>query len=1439
MYRWWVKVRLNPPGEGNAKITTIENLTQDKGAEATYTVDLSGYTEGAYTIDFWIEAQADSEDETILTSATATTAFIYSDQNSTTPVISMSFTEDSEYTQYGTATLEYTVAYGGASKSTVHLQALCGETAVVDTYSEVNNGFTNKWLVPLTLAGTYEFKISIDAYNVSTSLKDVEITSAGTDVPTINLEDSALQLYLSATGKANTQADRDVWKWKNTTCQFEGFNWSTNGWVTDAQNQTSLHLTNGAKLAIPFAMFSAANTDNRGAQATGKTIELDFKVSNVRDPNAILIDGASWTDREALDIYSGIVGQGEKICINLSDLHNYHTPEVEAAMEISAIAATNGLRAYITDDERIHVTFVIQSKTEQGSKRLVYTYINGVISGLLSYTDNSLLRDVDNNRPSYLTFDSTYGDIDLYGVRVYSKKFTDDEVLYNYAADQSNNELRTFVKRNNDALDSNGEISVNSVAALKNMPYIVWTDCRQTSDKKGKEGITDSNPGLPTGKKDFRWCEFYYVDPAHPERNIGDINHKVLGVIYAQGTSSLDYPVKNIRMRIREKDADGNPQDKYSLLPAVPIDNLNSPNAALALEAAAEQAKWENVPAVRLFTFKADYMDSSMSHNTGTGNVLAALYESVGLKTPAQTYWPDKTLVTNIVGTPCLGFYQPYGSTTVEYIGRYNFNLDKAEHDLFGFNPYYVLNEVPEGSTATPTVAESFGVLRNGDYLQAGFMATLDEEFDPEKEYYTAPDLNSRWNGTNDTDFQAYVDKKTGQGPLYEYVDAPYTIQCWEFLDNGAALCGFRSAFHDGDDLGLWTAAFESRFPEHVTERASDKRGFMRLVNWINSTDQSKVLSEDEYTTYITNGDWETLAEQCEPYFTALARKTELEEAEETDTEEYTEVSATVASLRTSLGSKITDYNFYVNKIPISSPAFATGITYGSTTYTHDTKEYRLAKFCNELETYMDLDFTIFYYVLTEALVMIDSRAKNMMMCSFDVDTVHNTGHWFPIFYDMDTVLGLTNTGVLRFRYDTDDAIENGVYNAAANYGVYNSQGVWEPNAKYSVLWANLREGFQTQISTMYNRLRTANKFSYNFLSNSYNDAEADSFAEIYDNKDAKYKYIDPYGKPVIINGEPSEVIANYLHAAQGTRSLHREYFLKHRFTYLDSKYPTYGVGTHDIRFRLYDADGARRHPDPSKNQQFRLTSASTQYGVAKVGNGSDVPPVKLEANVPTWTRVPIGLDTLNEKEAYLFSMGDIYDIGDLSDKFPVEINIEHKVKLRSLKVGNSSDDFYTDIAFKLSGWKNMPLLETLDLQKLKIDPSGNIDLSECYYFQTLLAKGSDLKNITLPVGGNIKRLEFPATMQSLSSRDNVFFDTFTDPTALSFEGYSSLNSIRVENCPLIDTKTLINNIKNANRQLVTIRLPDVNWEIDATTDWCEFDSADHVRDIKILDYIA
>jgi hypothetical protein len=132
----------------------------------------------------------------------------------------------------------------------------------------------------------------------------------------------------------------------------------------------------------------------------------------------------------------------------------------------------------------------------------------------------------------------------------------------------------------------------------------------------------------------------------------------------------------------------------------------------------------------------------------------------------------------------------------------------------------------------------------------------------------------------------------------------------------------------------------------------------------------------------------------------------------------------------------------------------------------------------------------------------MDSRAKNMMLASWDQKI------WYPIFYDMDTMLGINNVGFNKFNYDIEDLEENKVFNA------YDS-----------VLWNNFREVFQEDIAKKYNEMR-ANGLSLNNLLMYYNEKGADSWNESLTTADAIYKYRDPYSNGFFgYNTSTNEVI--------------------------------------------------------------------------------------------------------------------------------------------------------------------------------------------------------------------------------------------------------------------------------------------------------------------------
>lgn len=256
-----------------------------------------------------------------------------------------------------------------------------------------------------------------------------------------------------------------------------------------------------------------------------------------------------------------------------------------------------------------------------------------------------------------------------------------------------------------------------------------------------------------------------------------------------------------------------------------------------------------------------------------------------------------------------------------------------------------------------------------------------------------------------------------------------------------------------------------------------------------------------------------------------------------------------------------------------------TPVTYGSMTYEYDTQEYRLAKFKNELTKHFDLEYLVTYFIITEVLECYDSRGKNAMFASWGPQEQDGDYIWYPIFYDMDTQLGINNTGLPSFDYDID-ATEEGMF-----------------STNDSVLWNNLYACFKSAIVEKYEQLIGSDSTNFNGKLSKPPFISVDNIEGWYKaeptyssgsttilrslsmrgerplmaiNLDEQYKYIaitnDSWGTRVEdgtvetgwVGSEPQKPELQtdsdtYFYALQGARDLSRQQFLTNRLNYIDS----------------------------------------------------------------------------------------------------------------------------------------------------------------------------------------------------------------------------------------------------------------------------------------------
>ena len=86
-----------------------------------------------------------------------------------------------------------------------------------------------------------------------------------------------------------------------------------------------------------------------------------------------------------------------------------------------------------------------------------------------------------------------------------------------------------------------------------------------------------------------------------------------------------------------------------------------------------------------VFCMKADFAESTGSHNTGNANYVHTFYGNV--KTPPQE--KDPRVRKTIAGFPCVIFHRKTSSEPYVFAGRYNFNYEKSSNKAYGLTEEY------------------------------------------------------------------------------------------------------------------------------------------------------------------------------------------------------------------------------------------------------------------------------------------------------------------------------------------------------------------------------------------------------------------------------------------------------------------------------------------------------------------------------------------------------------------------------------------------------------------------------------------------------------------------------------------------------------------------------------------------------------------------------
>ena len=279
-----------------------------------------------------------------------------------------------------------------------------------------------------------------------------------------------------------------------------------------------------------------------------------------------------------------------------------------------------------------------------------------------------------------------------------------------------------------------------------------------------KQRLKDDGSGETEGKIEDIETEYVdkkktiYLDVEYEDVQNPTFNFRVERArIRPQGTSSMKYPKKNFRIYTRKKDDAGNYESKL-------FDYEGN-------EVSKRRYSFKTGAApVDCWCLKADFAESSGTHNTGTARFWNNVLKEAGILTQAQAKAQkinyEYDVRTTIDGFPIVLFYQEIGSTP-RFIGKYNFNNDKSTEDVFGF-------------TGGPEVDEQEVM-----YFPIGKIAPVINDGDPVGAYTDNPTTESSLYAKDD-DGNYYMLRGK------ELFDNP-RMECWEMLDSGSLIGLFKT----------------------------------------------------------------------------------------------------------------------------------------------------------------------------------------------------------------------------------------------------------------------------------------------------------------------------------------------------------------------------------------------------------------------------------------------------------------------------------------------------------------------------------------------------------------------------------------------------------------------------------------------------------------------
>lgn len=1183
-----------------------------------------------------------------------------------------------------------------------------------------------------------------------------------------------LLMKLQARGKRNSDDDRSIWSYVGDDgneyfAEFNNFAWnSQQGWDEETE---SLVISHGATVDFYYrtnngGTFRLAPMYNNWARnGGGGTIEMDIETFDIEDENAVICE-----------------------CKNGSQENEAFFRVTATKAEMSTEGQVNISTRY-KDNDRLKIAFIFNPDGNNVDDNMMYIVINGVLERAAQYSNDAM-----QARNGYLSIGNPDGlcKVRLRSIRYYDRAISVDEAFNNYVIDSDDVQ---GIYDKNDVLNSVGEVGFDEIA--NKLPVMIFT------------GDMDD---LVTAGMDKEWRRFdvEYINRQEPERNFVSFNCRMK----LQGTSSLGYPRKNFKLNTKDKNFDESiyAASRFELDPnsvtgnlmlrdkrtgeVIDFDDFKTGGAlnnayTFTLDYKGEPLKKgkyrfrKNAHKAQKWTLKADFMESSCSHNVGAGRSWNDIFENTEFTLSKDTVYTNQTykdsaLVSNAE-------YLEYNGVDIEgnvqhYRIPNNTDRIKSQKDYLCRTDAQKIC-IAEGQDDVRTAIDGFPIVcfyrtshASNDLVFIGQYNFINDK--GSYEVFGFEDIEK----PDDKDTMIYDASK---------------VECWEGLKNTNPLSLFKTidGFYDRNDdntMFKWQETYESRYPDAEDYNGGNPEALHALSEWLVST--RHVSGETEYSGTLT----------IDNYF----------------------------------ARRINDYQYGYTEETKHDYEYSGGTF-------EDNAENRQKKFEVEKWEHFDVWKLAGYYIYLMRYGAVDQFVKNTMLFTdgngrYDPRTDKKYRKWFFINYDNDCLFGLRNNGQLAFHWDLDRQTRDGASDILDDGGKEEGANAYAMMGHDSTLWNNLEqdEEFMRMVRDL-DYAMTKYKLTYDNMVKEFDTDQTEKWCERVYNANERYKYINAAKGIGDMAGRP----VDNLWMLQGTRRSHRHWWIANHFNLLDAKWLSGEYKNTYVEIKTSCDAGVAIKCKAGADYYFawgQLNRSPYESNmVRKEGDDIDfVFPTVQSQGDPVCIYAFNKLTEMDFSEMASMAFGGSFHFAVASD------NIQNMMKKLIIGNPNVVNTLITNEDTKT--WWLLGNLEYLDITNMF--GITNIDLSVLPNLNTFKASGTKLSTF-IPADGSVyENVELPntigtLTLNNITFKNGVYNDLNYTPTSnLNRLTISSNNKVGKDYyyklvLPWINA---INAMTNPAQQFAgkELTLKNIDWTFNSLDDIRIFEPFAGREDFKITGVI-